>query len=461
VWKESRVLRQIAIAALFAVPAALAWAQDVRDIEPVWKVVTRDGVSMRCGPESVFYAVAEYSTGRLLLVDGLTDSQARVRYPDDLAALVPADEVKVINDRSVELIRPSGLRAPSELLGLSGSWKALFDPTLPAGTQLAVRDTVKNTRGEVVGYAVIAPKPPAVTGHARAFVPADALRDATPDEIAKHLGTAPAKPAATPAGTPAAQPGTQPAAQPATQPADAAGQPQQPDEGTSVVLTPGAAVPVDPAGQPVTQPATTPAAATPAQTETPAQPVAQPAADPRQIFASKLEDLEASFAAARKLPAEQLDVALDELLAEYSRTREETTDDEYLAAQLDQRIEWLNLRILTRDQRRSIQAAMAQADDRSKALDNQVVDWRKGRAYQLVGRLVQSTVYNGERLPRMFRVQSVTSFDGTPRTLGYLVPDATNETKLGAIVGIVGEARFDPQLRLMVIKADQVDVMPE
>lgn len=442
------MLRQIAIAALFAVPAALAWAQDVRDIEPVWKVVARDGVSMRCGPESVFYAVAEYSSGRLLLVDGLTDSQARVRYPDDLAALVPADEVKVINDRSVELIRPSGLRAPSELLGLSGSWKALFDPTLPAGTQLAVRDTVKNTRGEVVGYAVIAPKPPAVSGHARAFVPADALRDATPDEVAKHLGTAPAQPA------------TQPATQPGTQPGDAAGQPQQPDEGTSVVLTPGAVVPVDPAGQPVTQPATDPAAS-PAQTPAPAQPGAQPAADPRQIFASKLEDLEASFATARRLPAAELDVALDELLAEYSRTREETTDDEYLAAQLDQRIEWLNLRILTRDQRRSIQAAMAQADDRSKALDNQVVDWRKGRAYQLVGRLVQSTVYNGERLPRMFRVQSVTSFDGTPRTLGYLVPDAANETKLGAIVGIVGEARFDPQLRLMVIKADQVDVMPE
>ena len=69
------MLRQIAIAALFAVPAALAWAQDVRDIEPVWKVVTRDGVSMRCGPESVFYAVAEYNSGRLLLVDGVTDSQ--------------------------------------------------------------------------------------------------------------------------------------------------------------------------------------------------------------------------------------------------------------------------------------------------------------------------------------------------------------------------------------------------
>lgn len=453
------MLRQIAIAALFAVPAALAWAQDVRDIEPVWKVVTRDGVSMRCGPESVFYAVAEYNSGRLLLVDGLTDSQARVRYPDDLAALVPADEVKVINDRSVELIRPSGLRAPSELLGLSGSWKALFDPTLPAGTQLSVRDTVKNTRGEVVGYAVIAPKPPAVPGHARAFVPADALRDATPNEVAKHLGTAPAQPAATPAGNAPTQPTGQPATQPpATPPADTAGQPQQPDEGTSVVLTPGAAVPVDPSGAPATQPATTPSAE---PTTIPVQPAAQPAADPRQIFASKLEDLEASFAAARKLPAEQLDVALDELLAEYSRTREETTDDEYLAAQLDQRIEWLNLRILTRDQRRSIQAAMAQADDRSKALDNQVTDWRKGRAYQLVGRLVQSTVYNGERLPRMFRVQSVTSFDGTPRTLGYLVPDAANETKLGAIVGIVGEARFDPQLRLMVIKADQVDVMPE
>ena len=32
---------------------------------------------------------------------------------------------------------------------------------------------------------------------------------------------------------------------------------------------------------------------------------------------------------------------------------------------------------------------------------------------------------------------------------------------LGSVVGIVGEARFDPQLRLMVIRPDRVDVMPK
>lgn len=450
------MLRQIATAALFAVlfavlcPAVLA--QEVREVDPAWRVVTRDGVPARCGPESVFYAVAEFDTGRLVRVDGLTDTQARVRYPEDLSAMVPADEVRVLNDTTVELVRASGLRAPSELMGLAGSWKALYEPAIPAGTTLTVRETLKNKRGEVVGYAVAAPMPPVAPTPARAFVPLDALRDATPEEVAAHEGsradeTRPDRAAST-RETEADRPATPPATPPATDDDQDAGTPD---------AAPGAETAPNTADDSMLEPMTPPVSDDPADNGV----RSDPAADPTRIEASDLEDLEASFEAARALPPEQLDQALDELLAEYRRSREAFADDERLAAQLDMRIEWLELRIATRDQRRAITAAVARADDRSKALEAEVAQWQDGRAYQLVGRLVQSTVYNGERLPRMFRVQALTSLDGVPRTLGYLVPDAATEAKLGAVVGIVGEARFDPQLRLMVIKADRVDVMPE
>lgn len=441
------MLRQLALLAVLAVPVHVSLAQEVRAVDPAWKVVTRDGVSARCGPESVFYSVGEFKAGRVLMMDGVADAQSRVRYPDDIAAMVPADEVRVIDDRTVELTKTSGLRAPSELLGISGSWKALFEPGLPAGTRLTVREALKNRQGDVVGYKVATPKGSDETGYAWAFVATDALRDATPEEIAKAGSTPPVqnKPvnnAGTP--SPAGNPGgNQPAgANPATEPGNAAPQTTPATQGTD-------------AGD------RTPVEVSPEEGVRPAEVEAAPVPSGPVIKASKLEDLEASFEATRQMPTAELDQALDELLAEFQRTREESSDDERLSAQLDMRIEWIKLRLATRDQRRAIESALAQADDRAKALQGQANDWQKSRAFQLVGRLVQSSVYNGERLPKMYRVQAVSTLDGTPRTLGYLMPSESLESKLGSIVGIVGESRFDPQLRLVVIKPDRVEVMPQ
>lgn len=437
------MLRQIALVALSAALSGVALAQELRAIEPTWRVVARDGVSARCGPETVFYAVAEYDQGRMLLVDGEIGNQARVRYPEDLSALVPSDEVRVVNDRTVELTRASALRAPSVLLGLSGSWKGLYDEELPAGTRLRVREAVKNSQGQVVGYQVEAPRPPAASGHPRAFVPADALRDATPEEIERHLSRVSAEPAPEP--EPATEASEQPAGangdDPDAEPAPAESEPAGEDAPAGAFVGEGSVPEGASEVEPVVEPAAEPA--------------------PRAMRASALEDLEASFEAARGLPPAELDSALDELLAEFSRTRAEAGDDERLAAQLDMRIEWLKLRIATRDQRREIAAALDTATERSRALERQVSEWRQGRSFALVGRLVVSTVYNGERLPRMYRVQTVHPVDGAVRTLGYVTPTPEIEQKLGRVVGVAGEPRFDPQLRLVIIRPDQIDVMPE
>lgn len=457
------MFRQITTIALIAVPALFASAsvaQEVRAIEPAWRVVEGDAVAARSGPDSVYYTVMELSAGRVVRVDGETDAYARVRYPAGATVMVPVDEVRVVGQNAdgstrVELTKASGLRAPSDLLGMSGSWMAVYEPALDAGTVLRVDEAIKNDAGDVVGYRVFPVEPPVSEGFARMYVSNAALRDATRAEIDRHLGRV----TDAAGGEPAREPATETEVDTAAE--EPAGDPQI---GTGIAEE-DVRTDTEDAGEPV--------ATEVAQDETEVEPEpapvevsqgARPGANERRpgqpLLPAGLEQLEASFEATRKQPADEADQALDELLAEFQRTRDATDDDDRLAWQLDQRIEWLKLRIKTRDQRRAIRAALAEADQRAVALEAQVDEWRRGRSYQLVGLLTESSVYNGERLPRMYRVQAVNTIDGSPRTLGYLEPGEGVDSKVGSVVGIVGQARFDPQLRLMVIRADQVDVMP-
>jgi len=76
--------------------------------------------------------------------------------------------------------------------------------------------------------------------------------------------------------------------------------------------------------------------------------------------------------------------------------------------------------------------------------------------YDATGRLVVSTVFDGRRLPRLYRL--VNPQDGG--TVGYVRPSATFDPteSLGRIVQIVGKPRFDPNLKLHVIDPVQVHV---
>jgi len=433
------VYRQIATLAMIAFPALIApsaAAQEVRDIEPAWRVIDRDAVQARSGPDAVYYTVMELAANRVLRADGETDLFTRVRYPAGSTLLVPVDEVRVVGQDAdgstrVELIKASGLRSPSELMGMSGSWMTVYDPALPEGTTLRVTEAVKNEAGDVVGYRVWPVEPPASEGFARLYVETTALRDATPEEIERHLA-APEWAAGSGVVDPA-ETNTTGQGEPEAEPEAVAVEPVAGDD--------AAATDPEPVELSQGEPAVT-------RTNRPA------------VIPAGLEALEASFEAARKQPASEVDQALDELLAEFKRTRAATDSEDRLAWQLDQRIEWLKLRIETRDQRRAIRAALAQADERATELEAQVKAWQLGRSYQLVGLLTESSVYNGERLARMYRVQAINTIDGSPRTLGYLTPGDGVDGKVGSVVGIIGQARFDPQLRLMVIRPERIDVMP-
>ena len=78
--------------------------------------------------------------------------------------------------------------------------------------------------------------------------------------------------------------------------------------------------------------------------------------------------------------------------------------------------------------------------------------------YDAIGRLVPSAVYDGQRLPMLYRL--IAPEDGA--TVGYVRPNETVRSThcLGRIVSIVGKPRFDPALKLHIIEPRQIDVRP-
>ena len=77
--------------------------------------------------------------------------------------------------------------------------------------------------------------------------------------------------------------------------------------------------------------------------------------------------------------------------------------------------------------------------------------------YGAVGKLVASRVYDGQRLPRMFRLVDPLSH----RTIAYVEPGGPIQAHkvLGRIVGIVGDQQYDAALKLHVILVSRVDIL--
>jgi len=465
----------IALASLGILPAP-AQAQPAgslkypADVTGSWYVVISEDAVMRAGDEEVFYAVTRFPKGSMLVASSTTDRYASVCYPLSLGALVPVGEIERMDAKNIRLVQESKLRAASSLLGMSGSWKGLYETPLPAGTRLEVMEELKSDAGQVVGYRVVPPHPPIASAFPVGYVKMSDLRPATPGEVQKFLGK-PA-PAATPERTSLPQ---QPVEkietiESITDPVGA-GQGTEPEIDTSLLDDIEIPEPTIHNGiKPTTEPATKPEIVEQKtdepvvikNTEIIPDKSAAPTKEPI-LSVSALETLEASFDDARRLPREELDGALEELLAEYTRAYDAAGDDESLATALSQRIEWLKIRMETRDQRRAIAATLHTADQNQIAIQQGIEKWQSGRAYILVGKMVPSAVYTGERLPLLYRVQGNDPYTGAQTTIGYVAPSKDQDYRhmLGRVVGVVGASELDPALNLRIIRPSRIDAMPQ
>jgi len=460
-------------------------------------LVTTGPAELRCGDAFGFYAVARVQPGTKLLHEGASNDYMKVAYPAGSKAFVAGDElIPDAAGRTGKLARPSRLKAANADAGPRASWNTLTERDLPAGTELTIVETVSEG-GKPIFFGVTPPK------DAFAFISKQSVREATADEAAAFLTSiglgAPAPaPAPAPAATPA--PVATPAAAPAaTTPAAPVAAP------TAAPTTATAATPTTPAPAPATistvapMPGTTPPlpgdqsapkgnAGTPAApaagTEpklkptapgepeaapvAPMTPAAEPQANPAPAAkvteairsVSPTEELNAIFQRVQKQPLEEAE--FEQAIArfdQYAASLGTMPGEVKLKDRVKRMEEVIKMRMEIRDSQRKNRDADAAIKASRAGMRTVIEQYEKQRIYTIIGRLIPSTVYDGTRLPLLYRVHSPEP--GTARTLGYLQPDAGMDltSKLGQIVGVVGDTRYDETLKATLITARKVDVV--
>ena len=195
----------------------------------------------------------------------------------------------------------------------------------------------------------------------------------------------------------------------------------------------------------------------PAPAAEPTPPPAPSTPRPAQAESPALQAAENKLAEAGKLPLTKQ--PLEELLAEYQGL----SNDANLSL-VDRRIVAVRIGQLHRNI--EIAAGLKSLED-AKAASAESISAPKPEEpttgvynpskYDLVGQLITSGVYNGDTGPRLYRLVEPASM----RTLAYVQNGRqwSPRTTLGRIVGIIGETRYDPALKLRIIDVKQMDVL--
>lgn len=409
--------RRFLRACLVLLTSLIATAADARQdesAEPRQVVTTADGVVVRCGAGPAWYPIATLRAGTVLTARGSRDGWLKVEYLPEFRAVVSVADAE-LNEVSgqVRLSARTRLRALNQADPVfDESFRAVFDEHLAPGLALRYVGPIKNRAGEVAGYIVV--PPPGAIG----YVSPREVRDARPGE------GAPAAPAApTPASAPVHQPTTEP--------------------------PPETHVP------PVAEAIAPAAVETPTGTYPPTPPAAPP--EPK---GPTLRQLDRAF---DELMAKPLDAAdPQELIEQYNQYGDRIADEPGSGRTLkyiDARVQVLKVRARARDllpEIQSLEEAHRTAGETYRLTIDRLI---RTREYKVVGRLVPSAIYDGQRLPLMYRLVAIDP--GVKSTLAYVVPVPEHqlEQKVGAVVGVLGEGRREPSAMVEIITPTLVDVL--
>lgn len=418
------VLVWMTVPGVLSAAAGSARAQTkVADVAPYYAVVGEGGAGMRGQPNDLYYTVSMLPAGTVVLADGESGAWSRVAYPYSVGVYARVEDVEV-SGATAKLTKAAKLKAPHTTPNFAGSWADAAPQPLPAGTTLRVVEPVRETQGgPVVAYLVTPPD------QARGYVETRLLHRASDAEVEafrQKVGLQTIK-----------------------------GEGVKPGPGRPEAATPGDTHAAEPAGAgggiDLTKPIAT---GEPGKTAEPAGGVPPDNAGERKV--GSVDDLETVFQRVWKEPAQSAEI--DELIAEYQRAIDASgAGDSYRTVQLQRRVDALKLRKDLREKIRKAEEARAALDADNQKLAEQLAAWERTRVYTIIGKVQPSTLYDGKRLPKMYRVVSVGAVDG--RTLGYLKenPEVPLEKYLGQVVGVVGEASLDRSLKLNLIKPLRVD----
>lgn len=182
-----------------------------------------------------------------------------------------------------------------------------------------------------------------------------------------------------------------------------------------------------------------------------AAPVTQ-AAEPKK---ATFEDLEVAYKLLAAEPIETAEVA--PLRALYLELAARSSGEQRILRRAKARAS--QLEIWSDIQKK--QGELKMVRERSKASAHEAETVRQAlessAQYAAVGRIAASTIYDGERLPKLLRVQDAT----TGRTIAYLQPDEKFElvNLIGNLVGIIGEKNYDESMRLNIVSPSHIDIL--
>ena len=431
---------------------------------PYWAVVTGTTVNVRSGPSAQSaYAFGKLRNGDVVRVLREEFGWARVEPQGSPFAgaygLVPADRrVTLTADGSSATVNArTELRAPNVDAGGAPdkSWKQIG--TVEAGTTLAVSGTVAGERESV--YKVALP------ANAEAWVNMQFLRKASDAEAAgaRTATTAAAPTATTVAATPvtATPAPAVPAASgahdpslaetsPTTAPADTGSTIPLPADATTPQALSAPAIPPL-LGQPV------PNAATEAAPKSEPE-LGAPAPAPKPRFVSRraaLDDLERQFKTVRSQP--DASAEFDALRAKYEELAEATESTGSVKGVANARAQQLRLLTETQYEMQSLERRKSEQDQNKQGIAKLILDIQRRADYTAIGVLNASAVYDGERLPELYRLTDPM----TGATMAYVEPNADIPMgpMIGTLVGVKGGKEYDPALRISVIAPLAIDLL--
>lgn len=168
-----------------------------------------------------------------------------------------------------------------------------------------------------------------------------------------------------------------------------------------------------------------------------------------------LDDLESAWGRLRKQPLDEAEIIpLREMYLDLARR---SADKPHVVRTANGRAEQLQILLDAQEKR----AKLRDLRDRLKVSEEETIAARealvRSAEYTAVGRIIASTIYDGQNLPRLLRLQDL----GTGRTIAYIQPDEAGEVirHIDLVVGIVGPRRYDEVLRLNVITPQRIDVL--
>jgi len=398
--------------------------------------INGNGVSVRSGPSENYYPTGKLDKGAKVKVVGIKFNWLKIEPPDGSFSYVGKAFVDRHADGKVGKVNnTANVRAGSSM----NPMKTTIQTKLVPGADVKIV-------GEEDEYYRIEPPAGAYLYVSQQFVQpvAPIIAGAQPNQNDPAGGAAGQPPATGDAQANAgATDATNPTTLARTEVQDATNQ-----SADALLATPGSS--------PV--PATGPGTAT--QTD-----AAQQTTQPSAIAAadSKFEQLEAEFTEAGRKPVTEQPIA--DLLARYEKATQDSTLPESLKRVADARIAALKVREEARTQLLATRKSQEEMKQRNQALsaERQELEERIKETqvdfYTAVGTLRPSSLQQGPRGTVLYRLTD----PDTGRTLVYLRSGDSNQlgSLLNQFVGVRGELRKDPLLRMNVIQPTEAKAIDQ